>query len=143
MVGVPFVPPLVARDIPFAAYIHEYAYYIFPVQASRDLGLFSDLLVFSSDHVRKSWEGRLKDIEFDISRDSMILPQRPLASGSVANDEVAAARARLSRQVGRDLTDVRLICGAGHLQWRKGTDIFAMTAQICQHEIDHLFGKII
>lgn len=129
----PFVTLLVAQEIPFAAYVHEYADYTFPAFKSFHTALFADLLVFSSDHVRKSWEGRLNDIEFDITRDSMILPQRPFVCGSVTNDEVAAARVRLSRQVGRDLTNVRLICGAGHLQWRKGTDIFAMSAQICQH----------
>ena len=132
VVGVPFVPLLVARDIPFAAYIHEYAYYIFPVQASRDLGLFSDLLVFSSDHVRDSWSGRLADITFDMARDSAVVPQRPLSFRSVSPDDVAAARRRLSELLGRDLSAARLICGAGHLQWRKGTDIFAMTAQICR-----------
>jgi len=132
VVGVPFVPLLVAREIPFATYVHEYAYYIFPTQASRDLGLFSDLLVFSSDHVRDSWSGRLADITFDMARDCAVVPQRPLSFRSVEPDEVAAARRRLSELLGRDLSGARLICGAGHLQWRKGTDIFAMTAQICR-----------
>lgn len=129
----PFVPLLVAREVPFAAFVHEYTDYTFPTFKSSHIALFADLLVFSSEHVRASWEGRLQDIDFDIARDSMILPQRPLVSGGILAEEVASARARLSRQVGRDLTNVRLICGAGHLQWRKGPDIFAMTAQICRN----------
>ncbi len=129
----PFVTMFVAREIPFASYVHEYADYTFPVYDGSHPALFADLLVFSSDHVRASWQGRLQDFNFDLDRDSMILPQRPLVSGGIPSEEVVSARARLSRQVGRDLTDVRLICGAGHLQWRKGTDIFAMAAQICRN----------
>lgn len=128
---LPIVHPLVASDIPFAAYLHEYADYTFPVYKSTVTGLFSDLLIFSSEHVRSSWEGRLKDIEFDIQRDSIILPQRPIHEGSVSKAEMTAARKRLSDVIGRDLSGVRLVCGAGHLQWRKGSDIFAMVAQIC------------
>lgn len=129
-----FVPLLVARDIPFAAYVHEYADYTFPHFKSTFTALFTDLLVFSSEHVRDSWSGRLKDIEFDTARDTLILPQRDFAVGGVDTNTLAQARARLSNQIGRDLSQVRLICGAGHLQWRKGTDIFAMTAQICRHQ---------
>lgn len=125
-----FVPMLVAREIPFVAYVHEYADYSFPAYKSTFIALFSDLLMFSSEHVRDNWAGRLKDIEFDIARDSRIVPQRGFAVGGVDAVEYQAARARLSGLLGRDLTSVRLVCGAGHLQWRKGTDIFAMAAQI-------------
>jgi glycosyltransferase involved in cell wall biosynthesis len=125
-----FVPLLVAREIPFAAYLHEYADYTFPAFKSSFMALFADLLVYSSEHVRDSWAGRLKDIEFDTARDSTIVPQRPFVEGGVDAGTLAAARARLSALVGRDLSGVRLVCGAGHVQWRKGTDIFAMTAQI-------------
>ena len=126
-----FVQVLVAQAIPFAAYVHEFADYTFPAYKSTFTALFTDLLVFSSDHVRESWSGRLKDIEFDTARDTMILPQRQFVVGGVEAATLQAARARLSQLVGRDLSEVRLICGAGHLQWRKGPDIFAMTAQIC------------
>lgn len=127
-----FIPFLVAREIPFASYVHEYAHYIFPTYKSTFTGLFADLVVFSSEHVRDSWGGRLQDIEFDTTRDSMILRQRNFSVGGV--DAVArdGARARLSSILGRDLSNVRLVCGAGHLQWRKGTDIFVMAAQICR-----------
>ncbi len=128
----PFVPLLVAREIPFAAYVHEYADYTFPAYKSTFTGLFADLLVFSSEHVRDSWTGRLKDIEFDTARDAAIVPQRDFAVGKTDAAGFSGARTRLSDLVGRDLTRARLICGAGHLQWRKGADIFAMTAQICR-----------
>lgn len=127
-----FIPFLVAREIPFASYVHEYAHYIFPTYKSTFTGLFADLVVFSSEHVRDSWAGRLNDIEFDTARDSTILRQRNFSVGGVDAVALDGARARLSRILGRDLTKVRLVCGAGHLQWRKGTDIFVMAAQICR-----------
>ena len=126
-----FVPFLVAQDIPFAAYLHEYADYTFPVNDASFPALFTDLLVFSSEHVRDSWAGRLKDIEFDMSRDTMILPQRDFKVGGVDSNTLTTARERISALIGRDCTNVRLVCGAGHLQWRKGFDIFAMAAQSC------------
>ncbi|WP_096788029.1 rhamnan synthesis F family protein [Rhodobacter sp. CZR27] len=127
-----FVPFLVSREIPFASYVHEYADYTFPAYKSTFTALFADLLIFSSDHVRDSWTGRLKDIEFDIGRDTMVLPQRGFAVGGVDAARIAEARGRISALIGRDCSQVRLVCGAGHLQWRKGSDIFAMTAQICR-----------
>ena len=130
-----YVPFLVAKDIPFAAYIHEYAEYTDPGAKSVLPALFADLLVFSSQHLRNSWNGRLSDICFNVERDSIVLPQKELIVGGCRGDEISAARSRLSARVGRDLTDVKLICGAGHMQWRKGTDIFAMTAQVCRETV--------
>lgn len=127
-----YVPFLISRDMPFAAYIHEYTEYTFPAYKSIFSALLTDLVVFSSDHVRDSWRGRLKDICFDVERDSTIIPQRPLAVGGVSGDQIREARSRLSALIGRDLSEVRLVCGAGHLQWRKGTDVFAMASQICR-----------
>ncbi|WP_420024430.1 rhamnan synthesis F family protein (plasmid) [Cereibacter azotoformans] len=126
-----FTPFLVANEIPFAAYIHEYADYTFPVFKSTFTSLFADLLIFSSDHVRQSWAGRLRDVDFDIDRDTMILPQREGAVGRCPPERIREARVRISALIGRDCAQLRLVCGAGHLQWRKGTDIFAMAAQIC------------
>ena len=125
-----FAHLLVAREIPFAAYVHEYADYTFPVFKSTITTLFADLLIFSSDHVRQSWAGRLKDVEFDIERDTAIIPQRPVSRDALSDDDIAEARQRLSKIIGRDLEGVKLVCGAGHLQWRKGTDLFAIAAQI-------------
>lgn len=126
----PFIHPLVAQDIPFTAYVHEYADYTFPVWKSTNMAVFSDLLVFSSDHVRDSWQGRLADVTFDTANDSTIIPQHPLIEGQVTEERRRDARKTLSRVLGRDVTDARLICGAGHVQWRKGTDIFVQAAQI-------------
>ena len=126
-----FIHPLVARNIPFAAYIHEYSDYIFPVWKSRYMAAFADILIFSSDHVRDSWRGRLADVVFDIENDSTIIPQYPLIESNVTEERRVAARALLSRVLGRDLSDVRLICGAGRVELRKGTDIFLQAAQIC------------
>ncbi|MBN2631456.1 MAG: glycosyl transferase [Rhodobacteraceae bacterium] len=127
-----YIPLLVAREIPFAGYLHEYAEYLFPAFHFNTFLMFADLVVFSSDHVRNSWKGRMADFNFDVDKDSTIIPQRPLFLGSVSARRQAEAKARLSKIVGRDLSKVRIVCGAGQSQWRKGTDIFAMAAQICQ-----------
>ncbi|MFQ6776044.1 rhamnan synthesis F family protein [Cereibacter sphaeroides] len=129
--AVPLVRYAVARDIPFATYIHEYTDYTYPNYKVTLTSLFSDLLIFSSDHVRQSWTGWLRDVECDIDRDTRILPQRPVRMGGCTEDRIREARERISALIGRDCAHVRLVCGAGHLQWRKGTDIFAMAAQIC------------
>lgn len=126
-----FIHPLVAQDIPFAAYIHEYADYTFPVWKSAYTAAFANLLVFSSEHVRESWRGRLADVTFDTANDSTIIPQHTLVHGQVSERRRIEARQTLSRTLDRDLTNVRLICGAGHVQWRKGTDIFVQAAQAC------------
>ena len=128
----PMLPYLVAHKIPFASYIHEYSEYYSLFNAIYHAPLFADLIVYSSDTVRDGWRGRLADIDFDVERDSVVVPQRGLAVGGVDAATRSIARARLSEMLGRDLTDARIVCGAGHLQWRKGTDIFAMTAQICR-----------
>ncbi|WP_138470088.1 rhamnan synthesis F family protein [Poseidonocella sp. HB161398] len=125
-----FVAPLVAQDMPFCAYLHEFADYSFPVWTSTLIGLFADLVIYSSELVRESWTGRLTDIEFDIARDTLIVPQRPDIFGSVDQADYQRARRNLSELLGRDLSKVRLVCGAGHIQWRKGTDIFVMASQI-------------
>ena len=126
----PFIHPLVAQDIPFAAYIHEYADYTFPSWKSLYMAAFADLLIFSSEHVRDSWQGRLADVDFDAANDSTIIPQHPLIDGRVTEQRRVEARQKISSALGRDLADARIVCGAGHVQWRKGTDIFVQAAQI-------------
>ncbi|MDE4099384.1 rhamnan synthesis F family protein [Phaeobacter gallaeciensis] len=127
-----YIPLLVARDIPFAGYLHEYAEYLHPAFHFNLFPMFADLLIFSSEHVRNSWRGRMADINFDPVRDSAIIPQRPLFVGTVSAEMQAEAKARLSKLIGRDLSTSRIVCGAGQSQWRKGTDLFAMAAQICR-----------
>ena len=129
----PFVRLLVARDIPFVSYIHEYASYTFPTYKTIHTSLFADVLAFTSEHVRDSWGSVLTDVEFDVDDDSVVIPQRPVVEGAVSAEDHSHARERLSKMIGRDCTDLRIVCGAGHVQWRKGTDIFAMTAQIARH----------
>lgn len=125
-----FIHPAVAKDVPIVSYVHEYSDYTHPARV-KTIACFSDLLVFSSEHVRDSWQGRLADITFDTANDSIIIPQHPLIHGQVTETRRLDARQALSKALGCDLTDKRLICGAGHVQWRKGTDIFAQAAQIC------------
>jgi hypothetical protein len=128
-----FVPLLVAHDIPFAGYIHEYAEYTRPSYPPALIALMSDLLVFSSVHIRDSWLGRLQDIKFDVERDSVIVPQRALTIGQTKPEDQEHARMHLSQIIGRNLVNSKIICGAGMPQWRKGTDIFATTSQICRN----------
>lgn len=132
-----FIPFLVAQDIPFASYLHEYADYLHPAFNFNLFAMFSDLLIFSSEHVRDSWRGRMTDVKFNIDRDSTIIPQRPFFLGNAGPERQSSARARLSALTGRDLTAARIVVGAGNPHWRKGTDIFAMAAQIGRRRNDN------
>lgn len=127
-----FAKYLVQRDIPFATYLHEYPDYTFPAYQTTFSALFSDLLVFSSQNVRHAWRHVLTDVNFDTERDSCIIPQAELVLGWSGPDEVAQARARIGDLIGQDLTGRRIVFGAGHAHWRKGTDMFAMTALIAR-----------
>ncbi len=123
-----FAKCLVARGIPFASYVHEFAEYSLPAYKNRIVALYSDLVVFSSEVVRRSWAGVLDDAGVD-ARDCLVVPQAALVPGAVPADEVRAARARLSALLGRDLGTSRIVYGAGFIHWRKGTDLFAMVAK--------------
>lgn len=128
----PFVAALVARDIPFAAYLHEYPEYTRPAYKAQGMTLFADLLVYSSHTVRAAWAPLHLDAGFDIAGDSLVLPQRALRTGRPDEAARAAARKRVAAAIGRDLGDARLVIGAGHAHWRKGTDLFVMAAQMCR-----------
>ncbi|CAM3226759.1 rhamnan synthesis F family protein [Paracoccus nototheniae] len=125
-----FVHPLVAQGIPFVTYVHEHADCVHPARV-RTVASFSDMLIFASDHLRGGWTGRLADVGFDMDHDSAVIPPAALVPGRVGTARQQAARARLSAVLGRDLSDLRLICGLGDLGWRKGSDIFAQTARLC------------
>ncbi len=129
---MPFLRPLVRLGVPLASYLHEYTDYTLPAWKSVFATLFSDLLVFSSGPVRRSWENVMADLGIDAAADTILVPQAELTPGRPAPDEVAAARARIGRLIGRDLGDAPLIYGAGFAHWRKGTDLFAMTAAIAR-----------
>lgn len=128
----PFAKFLVRQGVPWAAYLHEYADYTLPAYKCIFMALYSDLLVFSSNQVRKSWEALLADIGFDIERDSMVVPQHDFRMGSVDPQAHAQAVERLSDLIGVDCSNRRVILGAGHVQWRKGTDLFVLAAQIAR-----------
>lgn len=123
---------LVRKSIPFATYLHEFSEYTHPAYKMIFLALFSDLLVFSSRPVRKTWQHIFQDINFDQERDSIIVPQVGLHVDKVRHKERVAARAHLSKLTGIDCSTRRIVYGAGHVQWRKGTDLFVLTAQIAK-----------
>lgn len=127
-----FAPVLVRHSVPFASYIHEYSDYTYPAYKFIFLALFSDILVFSAGPVRDSWAHIFADMDFDIAHDSTIVPQVEICFEKVRATEFKDARAHVSRLIGADCSNRRLIYGAGHAQWRKGTDLFALTAQIAR-----------
>jgi glycosyltransferase involved in cell wall biosynthesis len=127
-----FAPVLVRHGVPFASYLHEFSNYTHPAYKFIFLALFSDLLVFSADPVRDSWANVFADIGFDVTRDSIIIPQADLRVERPGRKKLADARSHLSRLLGEDCSNRKIIYGAGHVQWRKGTDLFVMTAQMAR-----------
>lgn len=129
-----FVHPLVARDLPFVSYVLEDPELGCPSWKPMTVAAFSDLLVFPSEHLRRRWSGRLADLEFDVAGDSAVIAPRPLRAGGIPEARRDAARAALSRALGRDLAGLRLVCGLGPVGWQAGTDLFAQAARIAQAE---------
>ncbi|MGB0410402.1 MAG: rhamnan synthesis F family protein [Pikeienuella sp.] len=125
-----FIPLLTARERPFAMYLHEFTEYTSPRYKTVFTSLFPDLLVFSSERVRQSWKPQLNDVGFDAERDSIVLPQHRLTTDALTSEQITVARERLSALIGRDIGERRVIYGAGHAQWRKGTDLFVLAAQM-------------
>lgn len=135
-----FIRFLVAWDIPFAMYIHEYTEYSLPAYKTIHAALFSDLLVYSSVPLYDSWAQTLTDLGVDTQRDLALLPQSPLTVGRVETEDYVHARNRISQLIGRNCAGKRIIYGAGQVQWRKGTDLFVLTAQIAaQYDPNALF----
>lgn len=132
----PFAKFLVKEGVPWASYLHEYTDYTLPAYKCIFMALFSDYLVFSSNQVYKSWARLLADIDFDVERDSMIVPQHEYHVGSVKADEYQSALDTLSALIGIDCSKRRVVLGAGHVQWRKGTDLFVLAAQIARGRSD-------
>lgn len=126
----PFIPALLKARVPFATYIHEYADYTLPRFKCIFSALFADLMVFSSRSVMDNWGDIFATLGFDAGRDATIIPQRELRFGQVPADRLAEARKELSRLIGTDCTARRVVLGAGHAQWRKGTDLFVQSAQV-------------
>ncbi len=126
----PFIRMLVPRGIPFGVYTHEYTQYSLPLLKTIWPSLYADCQIFSSEQVRDSWRDLHRDLGFDTDRLSAIVPQAELKAGRVSASEHAAARARIEKALGITLGNRRLIYGAGSVHWRKGSDLFVMTAQI-------------
>lgn len=134
-----FSKAFLRRSIPYANYLHEFTDYI-PVHQALWSAIFSDLLVFISDKMRRNWAPVLTDMRFDVSRDSVIVPQLSLQRSRLTRKEFCTARERLSRLIGVDCTNRRIIYGVGFVDWRKGTDLFVLTAQMARkRDPDALF----
>lgn len=131
----PFIKPLVAMDVRIVSYIHEFAEYVLPAYKAAITAMFADLIVFSSVVVRDSWRGVLIDAGVDIEQHVKLLPQASLVFAPVEPGRFKEARERLSSALGVDCSKRRIVYSAGHIQIRKGTDLFVLTAQLVR-ELD-------
>ena len=125
----PFIGCLVAQDIPFVSYIHEYSDYILPAYKAAFASLYADTVLFSSNIVQASWKGLLSDVNFDISEHSGVVAQANMTFLPSDRPACREARLRLSDTIGVDCGTRRIVYGAGHMQIRKGTDLFILMAQ--------------
>lgn len=126
-----FAKAFVRRSIPFANYLHEYTDNM-PVGKCFWSALFSDLMIFGSDAVRESWSDVFNDMRFNIKRDSIVIPQREFIKGNPSLEEYNKARDHVSWLIDTDCTNRRIIYGAGNVEWRKGTDLFVLIAQMAK-----------
>lgn len=116
---VPFIRPFSSTQCKITCLVHEFLEYMI---YARSVIYLCDLLVFSSRQLLKSWQYMLEDLDRDPAT-IMVLPQ-PTASTNVRAMPKAEARAAVSAATGLDLEGATLVLGAGHIQIRKGTDIF-------------------
>ena len=127
----PFSKAFIRRLIPFSNYVHEFTDNM-PVGKCFWTALFSDLMIFGSEAVRESWKSIFTDMRFDITRDSIVIPQRELKKGNPSWGEYNQSRDQVSRLIGVDCANRRIIYGAGNVEWRKGTDLFVLIAQMAK-----------
>lgn len=116
---VPFIRPFATTRCKITCLVHEFLEYML---YARSVIYLSDLLVFSSTQLLKSWQYMLDDLDRDPST-VMVLPQ-PASSTNVRTMSKAEARAAVTEATGLDLEGATLVLGAGQIQIRKGTDIF-------------------
>lgn len=128
----PFIKMLVGRSIPFATYIHECPQYCLPHFKTIYPSLYADCLIYSSENVRDAWRDIHEDLGFDTDQSSAIIPQAELLPGTVTPSRYKSARERISKLIGRDIGDRKLIYGCGSAHWRKGTDLFVIIARMMQ-----------
>lgn len=126
----PFIKMLVGRGVPFGVYVHEYSQYSLPLHKTIFPSFYADFMIFSSENVRISWRGMHSDLGFDTDSCSTVIPQAELVTGMVTRTNYLAARERISKLIGQDLGHRKLVYGAGSVHWRKGTDLFILTAQM-------------
>lgn len=123
-----FLKWCVRRHVPAISYIHEFIEYTRPQAKVVGTALYSDHIIFSSEALRSNWRGALTDVGIDIEADTSIFAQEELIIGEISKLKQAKARAHIERRLGISLRGRRLIYGAGHVQIRKGVDLFVSTA---------------
>lgn len=116
---LPFIMALSSRDCRITCLVHEFLEYMIPF---KELIFVSDLIVFSSRELLKSWQYMLDSCNRDPST-VMVLPQ-PASGTSSRSMTKAEARAKVSAATGLDLDGATIVLAAGQIQIRKGTDIF-------------------
>lgn len=116
---VPFIRPFSSTNCRITCLVHEFLEYMI---YARSVIYLCDLLVFSSNQLLKSWQYMLDDLNRDPAT-VMVLPQ-PASASNVRVMSKADARAAITQATGLDLEGATLVLGAGHIQIRKGTDIF-------------------
>ncbi|WP_417724291.1 rhamnan synthesis F family protein [Salipiger sp.] len=127
--ALPVSQVLLRSGIPWATRVNEYPDYMLPAHKPLFTALFSDLLVFPATPLLDAWSGVFAETGFDAARDVLMLPQRSYVFGGVTAEAQEAARARLSRLIGTEVGSRRVVLGSGVAHWRKGADLFALTAQ--------------
>lgn len=131
----PFIGLLIENEIPFCAVVDEYAPYCLPASKAQLLATYADFLVYGSHSVRESWRGVHQDAGLVTETDSLLLPPVLIPPPAAEGADQLAARRRLSDILGFDVADRRIVFSAGAASWRKGSDLFVMTAQMA-HDLD-------
>ncbi|WP_428332600.1 rhamnan synthesis F family protein [Novosphingobium sp.] len=116
---IPFMRPLSTRPIKIICLVHEFLEYMLHTHA---IIYVADFLVFSSHALLDSWQHMIDDLSRQ--PDSILVLPQPASSSTARLMDKAAARAIVSESTGLDLNGATLVLGAGHVQIRKGTDIF-------------------
>jgi glycosyltransferase involved in cell wall biosynthesis len=125
------LPILYEMDVTSVSLIHEFASYTRPRTAFTDMVSYSDEVVFSS---RLTLDNAAEVAGLEAAPYVHVLPQGKCVVPSNANEEATdpLERQRLRahlRPPGRE--DDFLVVGAGHVQIRKGVDLFIEIARAC------------
>ena len=115
----PLIHSFSTKNYRITCLVHEFWEYMNPF---RNVIYLCDLLVFSSKELLKSWQSVLDD--HSRAPDTVMVISQPASSASMRKLSKAEARAAVTAATGLDLEGATLVLGAGHIQIRKGTDIF-------------------